>query len=108
MGRNPYTALLALSTVVLQTATTYAMGRLGFGYWWLSLLIAYCIGAFANHANYVIPHDATHNLIFRNKSWNKMVAIMPISRTSRPARLCSTGDSFDFSTADHADDQISL
>src|SRR5438128_1605511 len=73
MGRNPYTALLALSTVVLQTATTYAMGRLGFGYWWLSLLIAYCIGAFANHANYVIPHDATHNLIFRNKSWNKMV-----------------------------------
>ena len=27
-------------------------------------------------ANYVIIHDATHNLIFRNQSWNKMVAIV--------------------------------
>jgi sphingolipid delta-4 desaturase len=60
----------------MQTAIAYGMGTLGFGYWWLSLLVAYCIGAFANHANYVIIHDATHNLIFRNKGWNKMVAIL--------------------------------
>src|SRR6266403_5205487 len=71
MVRNPYTALIALSIVTLQTAIAFGMGRLGVGYWWLSLLIAYCAGAFANHANYVIIHDATHNLIFRNKSWNK-------------------------------------
>ena len=76
MVRNPYTALIALSLVIMQTAIAYWMGTLGFGYWWLSLLIAYCIGAFANHANYVIIHDATHNLIFRSKSWNKMVAII--------------------------------
>jgi sphingolipid 4-desaturase/C4-monooxygenase len=76
MVRNPYTALIALAIVIMQTAIAYCMGTLGFGYWWLSLLIAYCVGAFANHANYVIIHDATHNLIFRNKSWNKMVAIL--------------------------------
>ena len=76
MVRNPWTALVAVSIVVMQTAIAFGMGRLGFGYWWLSLLIAYCVGAFANHANYVIIHDATHNLIFRNKSWNKMVAII--------------------------------
>jgi sphingolipid delta-4 desaturase len=76
MVRNPYTALIALSIVVLQTTIAFAMDRLGFAYWWLSLLIAYCVGAFANHANYVIIHDATHNLIFRNKSWNKLVAIL--------------------------------
>src|SRR5437016_9943318 len=76
MVRNPYTALIAVSLVLIQTAIAYGMGKLGFGYWWLSLLIAYCIGAFANHANYVIIHDATHNLIFRSKSWNKMVAII--------------------------------
>jgi sphingolipid delta-4 desaturase len=52
------------------------MGKLGFSFWWLSLLIAYGVGAFANHANYVIIHDATHNLILRSKSWNKMVAII--------------------------------
>ena len=76
MVRNPWTALIAVSIVVLQTVIAYAMGALGFGYWWLSLLIAFCIGAFANHANYVIIHDATHNLILRSSSWNKMVAII--------------------------------
>src|SRR2546423_14807051 len=76
MVRNPWTALIAASIVVMQTAIAFGMGKLGFGYWWLSLLIAYCVGAFANHANYVIIHDATHNLILRSKSWNKMVAII--------------------------------
>src|SRR5213592_3944876 len=76
MTRNPWTAHIAVSIVILQTAIAYGMGTLGFGYWWLSLLIAFCIGAFANHANYVIIHDATHNLIFRSASWNKMVAII--------------------------------
>ncbi len=76
MVRNPYTALLAFGIVAMQTAIAFWMGRLGFGYWWLSLLIAYGIGAFANHANYVIIHDATHNLILRNKSVNKLIAIL--------------------------------
>ncbi|MDB6148534.1 MAG: Sphingolipid delta-4 desaturase [Spartobacteria bacterium] len=76
MVRNPYTALIALSIVFLQTGIAWWMGRLGFGYWWLSMVIAYCVGAFANHANYVIIHDATHNLILRSKSWNKMVGIL--------------------------------
>ena len=76
MVRNPWTALIALSVVVLQTSLAFCFGKLGFGYWWLSLVIAYCVGAFANHANYVIIHDATHNLIFRNKSWNKLVGIL--------------------------------
>jgi len=76
MVRNPWTALIAVSIVILQTAIACAMGSLGFSYWWLSLLLAFCVGAFANHANYVIIHDATHNLIFRNPGWNKMVAVI--------------------------------
>src|SRR5436853_6944640 len=76
MVRNPYTALIALAIVTLQTAIAFGMGRLGIDYWWLSLLIAYCGGAFANHANYVIIHDATHHLIFRRRSWNKMAGII--------------------------------
>lgn len=76
MVRNPWTALLALAIVVLQTSIAFWMSKLGADYWWLSLLIAYCVGAFANHANYVIIHDATHNLIFQNKSVNKLVAVL--------------------------------
>ena len=76
MERNPYTGLIAFSVVALQTAIAYGMGKLGIGFWWLSLLVAYGIGAFANHANYVIIHDATHNLIFRRRSWNRLTAIL--------------------------------
>src|SRR5437868_4300179 len=76
MERNPYTGLIAFSVVALQTAIAYGVGKLGVSYWWLSLLLAYGIGAFANHANYVIVHDATHNLIFRRRSWNRLTAIL--------------------------------
>jgi sphingolipid 4-desaturase/C4-monooxygenase len=76
MVRNPWTAAIALGIVALQTSIAYLMGRLGFHYWWLSFLVAYFVGAFANHANYVIIHDATHNLIFRRKSWNIFLAIL--------------------------------
>ncbi len=58
MGRNPWTILIALSVVSLQTALAFVFGRLGFGYWWLSLLVAYGVGAFANHSMYVLIHDA--------------------------------------------------
>src|SRR5215471_15646196 len=98
MVRNPWTALIAVSIVMMQTAIAFGMGQLGFGYWWISLLIAFCVGAFGNHANYVIIHDATHNLIFRSPSWNKMVGIswyrkaiwltlFPFFQVTRPPRL---------------------
>jgi sphingolipid delta-4 desaturase len=76
MARNPYTALIAVSILTMQTALAFWMGKLGMGYWWLSLLIAYFLGAFANHTNYVIIHDAAHNLIFRSKNWNRLIAIL--------------------------------
>jgi sphingolipid delta-4 desaturase len=75
-GRNPWTALITACVVAGQTGLAILMGRLGWEYWWLSLLVAYCLGAFANHAMYVVIHDATHNLVFRNKTLNKFVAIL--------------------------------
>ena len=76
MGRNPFTALIAVVIVVGQTAIACGMGWLGGSYWWLSLIVAYAVGAFANHCSYVIIHDATHNLVFRSKVLNKWIAIM--------------------------------
>jgi sphingolipid delta-4 desaturase len=76
MARNPYTALIAVTIVVVQTAIAFRMGKLGMGYWWLGLLVAYLFGAFANHCAYVIIHDAAHNLIFQKKSWNRLIAIL--------------------------------
>lgn len=75
IGRNPYTALIMLFVLTLQTSIAFGMGKLGFSYWWVSIIIAYCVGAFANHCMYVIIHDSVHNMVFMSKSWNKMVAI---------------------------------
>lgn len=75
MGRNPSTALIALLILTGQTAIAWALGRLGGSYWWLGVIIAYGLGAFANHCAYVIVHDATHNLIFRSKFLNKLTAV---------------------------------
>jgi sphingolipid delta-4 desaturase len=42
---------------------------------WLVLIVAYLIGAFANHNLYVLIHEATHNLIFKNRTANTVAAI---------------------------------
>lgn len=76
IGRNPWTALIMVGVVSLQTGLAYVMGNLGFEYWWLSLIVAFCVGAFANHCLYVIIHDSVHNMVFTSKVWNKMVAIL--------------------------------
>lgn len=65
-----------LGLVAAQTGLAYFFGCIGSSYWWLSVTIAFCLGAFLNHSLYVVIHDATHNLIFRNKPWNKLVAIL--------------------------------
>ena len=75
MGKNPYTAFVLAFVLTLQISLAYVMGKLGFQYWWLSIITAWCVGAFANHNCYVIIHDATHNLVFTGKTWNRFVAI---------------------------------
>jgi sphingolipid delta-4 desaturase len=76
IGYDPLTALITLGVVLLQTAIAAGLGYLGFTYWWAALLAAYCIGAFANHAMFVVIHDATHNCVFASNSLNKWVAIL--------------------------------
>lgn len=76
MGRNPKTFLVLVGLVLTQTCIAAYMGTLGFGYWWLALIVAYCVGAFMNHPLYAIIHEATHNLIFKNKTANKWCALL--------------------------------
>src|SRR3954467_13160143 len=79
-GRNPWTAVILLFIVALQTALAWKFGKLGVRYWWLSLIASWCVGAFANHALYVIIHEATHNLIFKSRIlnlWALIVADLP-------------------------------
>ena len=70
IGRNPYTAVLLVMIVALQIGIAAYLGSLGTSYWWLSAIMAFGIGAFANHCLYVIIHEATHNLIFKKRILN--------------------------------------
>jgi len=76
IGRDWRTAAITLAVVVLQTGIAAVFGFLGLTYWWATLLSAIFIGAFANHAMYVVIHDATHNCIFTSNALNKWAGIL--------------------------------
>jgi len=78
IGRNPYSFLLILGIVTLQIAIAFIVNGLP---WWVSLVVAYAVGAFANHTLFVLVHECAHNLIFKRKSLNilaGMLADIPI------------------------------
>jgi len=81
IGHDPVTAAITLVTVIGQTLIAAGLGSLGLEYWWVALLAAFCIGAFANHAMFVVIHDATHNCIFKANALNKCAQFSPICRT---------------------------
>jgi sphingolipid delta-4 desaturase len=76
IGHDERTAAITAAVVATQTLIAGLFGFLGLGYWWLAVLAGFGIGAFANHAMFVVIHDATHNVIFKNLSLNKWVAIL--------------------------------
>jgi sphingolipid delta-4 desaturase len=73
IDRNPYSFLILLFVVAMQITIAVLLKE---STWWLVLIIAYLIGAFANHALFVIIHEATHNLIFKNRILNKISGII--------------------------------
>lgn len=44
--------------------------------WWLILGAAYLAGAFIDHALFVMIHEATHKLIFKNRTANRLAGIL--------------------------------
>ncbi|MBI3275316.1 MAG: fatty acid desaturase, partial [Methylocystis sp.] len=75
-GHDETTFKIALGIFALQMTIAALLGWLGLSWWPLTLLFAICIGAFANHANYVIIHDALHNCVFANPLHNKLTALL--------------------------------
>ncbi|MBK7631502.1 MAG: fatty acid desaturase [Ignavibacteriales bacterium] len=73
IGRNPYSFLIILFAIGLQLTIAYLLSS---QQWWLALLAAFFIGAFANHACYVLIHEAAHNLIFKNRAMNYISGIL--------------------------------
>ncbi len=73
IGRNVYSFPIIVGVVAVQTFIAYLLRD---SPWWLALIIAYAFGAFANHALFVLIHEAAHNLIFRRKGANILAGIL--------------------------------
>ncbi len=77
MGRNPWSFAIILFVVALQTGIAVSLSSAP---WWLALIVAYLVGAFANHSLFVLIHECAHNLIFKTKASNilaGMIADLP-------------------------------
>ncbi len=84
IGRNPFTFLITIGVVVLQFGTAYFVHDRS---WWLVVLAAYVIGAFANHSLYVMIHEYTHNLVFKKQLWNKLGGIFADTANVVPSSI---------------------
>lgn len=77
IGREPKTFFFIFGIVAVQTALAFLLAGQS---WWLILAAAYLVGAFADHALFVMIHECAHNLLFQNKVANRlsgMLANMP-------------------------------
>lgn len=72
-GRNPWTFAILVSLLSLQLGLAWFLSSKSL---WVILVMAWLVGAFANHALYGIVHEATHNLIFKSNFLNKCSAVL--------------------------------
>ena len=73
MGRNPNTFFYSVAIVVFQLVVAISLASQP---WWVALLAAYLVGAFANHALFVLIHEFTHNMVFKSRVYNLWGGIM--------------------------------
>jgi sphingolipid delta-4 desaturase len=73
IGKNPVTFWIALGIVVLQIAAAYSVRAQP---WWLVVVVAYVVGAFANHTLFVVIHECTHRLVFRRTTPNILTGLL--------------------------------
>ena len=73
IGKNPISGFAIVGIVSLQIFLAIVLQNQS---WWLIFLTAYIIGAFADHALFVLIHECAHKLIFKNRVANKLAGII--------------------------------
>ncbi|HVV55675.1 MAG TPA: fatty acid desaturase [Mucilaginibacter sp.] len=77
IGKNPYSIFAIIGIVLFQVAAAWLLRAQP---WYIILGAAYLIGAFASHSLFVLIHECTHMLLFKNRNanrWASMLANMP-------------------------------
>jgi len=73
IGKNPNTIWIIFFLVGGQMAIA---GLLAGQPWWMILVVAYFIGAFFDHAMFVMVHECAHNLLFKKPALNTLAGIL--------------------------------
>lgn len=73
MGPYPATALWILALVAGQLTIAFLLRGASP---WIVAALAYLVGAFANHALYVLIHECCHNLVFRGRTANRIAGLV--------------------------------
>ncbi|HEY0040277.1 MAG TPA: fatty acid desaturase [Flavisolibacter sp.] len=73
IGKNFITFYAILFLVGVQVTGAFLLADQS---WWWILGAAYILGAFADHALFVMIHEATHKLIFKNPNANRYASIL--------------------------------
>jgi sphingolipid delta-4 desaturase len=73
IGKNPTSFIAIIALVAFQIG----MAMLVSGQpWWIIFVVAYLLGAFADHSLFVMIHECAHRLIFKNQTANKLAGIL--------------------------------
>jgi sphingolipid delta-4 desaturase len=84
IGKNPYTFFVILAGVAIQLGVgTLVRGSA----WWVVVLAAFFVGAFASHALWVMIHECSHNLIFSKSYMNTLAGILANSPHLLPSSV---------------------
>jgi sphingolipid delta-4 desaturase len=73
MGKNPLTIFAILGLTGGMVLLSYLVRDSA---WWVVLLVAYAVGAFANHALFVMIHECSHHLLFKSRALNYIASII--------------------------------
>lgn len=77
IGKNPYTIFAIIGLVLFQVVAAYLLKGQS---WLIIFAAAYLLGAFADHALFVMIHECTHQLLFKSRNanrWASMFANLP-------------------------------
>jgi sphingolipid delta-4 desaturase len=72
IGKNPFTMVVIIGLVGSITGVAWLVRDQS---WWIVFAVAYLFGAFVNHALFVMIHECTHQLLFKNRLANRWAAI---------------------------------
>jgi sphingolipid delta-4 desaturase len=73
IGKNHYTFFAVLGIVAAQVALAWMLRGQS---WWMIIGAAYLLGAFADHALFVMIHECAHHLLFKSRAANRLAGIL--------------------------------